>query len=315
MHQPKVLISVLNWQHYQNTIECVYSLLNSDFKNFEIIIIDNNSPNDSYNQLVNTFPDLRIIKSKSNNGYASGHKISVEIAINANAELIWVLNNDLLVENNSLSELINAYLAKKEAIYGSITLQSKNPDIVDFGGGLSPKNEDYIFSFNLYKGCKFNDLPSEEIREVQSVEGSSMLIPVSVIKKYGFMKTDFFMYGEETDYCLRMKKHGICSFVVRSSLVLHKNAGSFEGSEKISIIPAYYRRRNYIRLLKEHYGWSIWKCMNYPESFLLKNKFLIKCLVKSGFKENNLVDYYRLMGSFDGAFGRKSKRIDTNNLL
>jgi GT2 family glycosyltransferase len=312
---PKVLISVLNWQDYESTSNCVHSVLNSSYKNFEIVIIDNNSPNESFFKLKAAFPELKIIKSFENNGYAAGHSLAVEIAIHNNADLLWILNNDLLVEENALSVLVDGYCESPIGIFGSVTLKSKNPDVVDFAGGESSKSNLDIFSYNIYHGYKWEDLPEVPVREVQSVEGSSMLIPMDIIKKYGFIKTDFFMYGEETDYCLFLRKKGIQSFVVRNSRVLHKGAGSFSHFNSLAVIPAYYRRRNFLRIMKEHYHWSVWKCLNHPESIIEKMKFLIKCWMKKDFKNKNQIDYYRLSGSIDGAFGRKNKRLNPENYI
>ena len=312
---PKVLISVLNWQYYEATISCVHSVLKTDYKNFEIVIIDNDSPNDSFVKLKNAFPELMVIKSTENNGYAAGHSISLEIARQKNADLFWILNNDLLVEENSLSTLVEAFHKNKNGIYGSVTLKSKNPDIVDFAGGESPQMKSSVLSYNIYQGYKSEDLPEIPVREVQSVEGSSMLVPMEIIRKYGFMNTDFFMYGEETDYCLRLKKLGISSFVVRNSRVLHEGAGSFHDADSLSVVPAYYRRRNFFRIMKEHYHWSTWKCLNQPESIIRKMKFLIKCQGVRDFKNKNLPDYYRLIGSIDGAINRKSRRLNPENFI
>ena len=146
---PKVLISVLNYNNFESTKKCVLSILDCSLKNVEIYIVDNNSPDNSYQKLKDFFKDLKVISSKFNNGYAAGHKIAVNYAIENNFEFIWVLNNDLIVRNDTLQKLLLAYDSKGTGIYGSITLKSENPDVVNFGGGNTDDiNEE--FDYNAY---------------------------------------------------------------------------------------------------------------------------------------------------------------------
>ena len=99
---PKVSVLVLNWFYYERTIHCVKSILDSDYDNFEVIIIDNDSQNDSVKELKKAFPNLRIIASQKNLGYAGGNNLGVKEAKKNNSKLIWILNNDTTVRENAL---------------------------------------------------------------------------------------------------------------------------------------------------------------------------------------------------------------------
>ena len=269
------LISVLNYNNFESTKKCVLSILDCSLKNIEIYIVDNNSPDDSYHKLKNLFNDLKVVRSEVNNGYAAGHKIAVNYAIKNKFDLIWILNNDLTLRKETLPNLLSAYNSFGLGVYGSITLKSENPDIVNFGGG----NKDDIkeaFDYNAYEGCRLEDYYKKtSLRKVQSVEGSSMLIPLKVIKNHGFMREDFFMYGEETDYCYRLKKHSVSSFIVPESVVVHTGAESFKNSKHLE---SYYRRRNMLYFEKDHYGISILKNLNKRIGITQILKFFIKNL-------------------------------------
>jgi GT2 family glycosyltransferase len=272
---PKVLISVLNYKNFESTKKCVLSILDCSLKKIEIYIVDNNSPDNSYQKLKDFFKDLNVVKSKTNNGYASGHKIAVNYAIKNKFDFIWVLNNDLTVRKESLQKLLSAYESNGTGVFGSITLKSENPDIVNFGGGCTDDIKE-AFDYNAYEGCLLEEYYKKtQLRKVQSVEGSSMLIPLKIIKEHGFMREDFFMYGEETDYCYRLKKVGISSFVVPESVVVHKGAESLKNSKHLE---SYYRRRNILYFEKEHYGVSILKNLNKRVGITQIVKFFIKNL-------------------------------------
>ena len=271
----KVLISVLNYNNFQSTKKCVLSILDCSLKKIEIYIVDNNSPDNSYQKLKDFFKDLNVVKSKTNNGYASGHKIAVNYAIKNKFDFIWVLNNDLTVRKESLQKLLSTYESNGTGVFGSITLKSENPDIVNFGGGSTDDIKE-AFDYNAYEGCLLEEYYKKtQLRKVQSVEGSSILIPLEIIKEHGFMREDFFMYGEETDYCYRLKKVGISSFVVPESVVVHKGAESLKNSKHLE---SYYRRRNILYFEKEHYGVSILKNLTKRVGIIQIIKFFVKNL-------------------------------------
>lgn len=294
---PKILISLVNWYKYDDTINCVKSIGDLDYLNYEIAIVDNDSPNDSYAKLKEALPNLYITRSNENNGYAAGHKINVDYAIKNNFDAIWILNSDVKLRKNTLSELVEAWQANGNHLFGSVTLSQENPDIVDFGGGLHPslcKNE---LSYNVYKGIDYSELPDEEVREVQSLEGSSICIPIEIIRKHGFMKTDFFMYGEETDYCLRLYKQGVKSYLVKASVLTHKNASSFDNGKDFSWLTAYYRRRNYLRIMKEHFDYTNTQILNNKSTPIERLKFRLRCFLSKNYALEHKTSYFLLLAN------------------
>jgi GT2 family glycosyltransferase len=277
------------------------SILDCSLKNVEIYIVDNNSPDNSYQKLKDFFKDLKVINSKSNNGYAAGHKIAVNYAIKNKFDFIWVLNNDLTVRKETLQKLLLGYDSFGAGIYGSITLKSENPDIVNFGGGNTEDiNKD--FSYNAYEGCLLDEYYKKtKLRKVQSVEGSSMLIPLEVIKKHGFLREDFFMYGEETDYCYRLKKLGVSSFIVPESVVVHKGAESLKNRKYLE---SYYRRRNILYFEKEHYGLSIFKNLQKRVGIINLTKFFI---IQKLFEKQKNEMYYLNLACLHALIRKKGK--------
>jgi GT2 family glycosyltransferase len=269
-----ILISVLNYNNFISTSKCIYSILKSDYKNFEILIIDNKSLDNSYTELKKEFNEINCIQSPYNGGYAAGHKIAVNYAIEKKFDFIWILNNDLTVRKDTLEELLNAYKRNGIALYGSISLKSENPDIVNFGGG---QTDDVLkpLDYNSFENFRLDHYPKfPETRPVQCIEGSSVLIPTEIIRKHGFMRLDFFMYGEETDYCYRMKKLGISSYVVTNSVVIHKGEESFKEDPRVK----YYKRRNGLYFEKTHYNVSTFKNIHIRSGWISTLKYFTKSL-------------------------------------
>lgn len=297
----KVLISVLNYNNFEATKKCVLSILKYLNSGEQIYIVDNNSPDDSFISLKDTFKNIKVVKSNFNGGYAAGHKISVDYAIKNKFDFIWVLNNDLTVREHSLKELLKAYYNNGLGLYGSITLKSEKPDVINFGGG---KTDDISkpLNFNSYEGEILDKTNFNLCRKVQTIEGSSFLIPIEVIKKFGFMKEDFFMYGEEIDYCYRLNKFGIKSYVVKSSLVIHKGGESLKNRKHLE---QYYRRRNFLIFMRSFYQEKVHNYITNKIGWVNFLIFLIHHLLK--IKKDN---YYFNLGVLHALVNQKGKLND-----
>jgi GT2 family glycosyltransferase len=296
MNNPKVIISVLNWIRYSDTIGCLQHISDQQYSDYEIIVIDNGSFNESVDMIKRSFPGVNIIRLKKNVGFAAGHKVSADIAIRQNAELLWILNPDTKVRTDSLNQLVKSYQKHGNAVYGSITLKSEQPDVVSFGGGQEIKNlpDEIPFSYNLFENRLLNDCKKELFeRRVQSVEGCSMLIPVDMIRKYGFMDTRFFLYGEETDYCLHLWKEGIPSIVVPSSIVVHEGASSFDQLHEQNIVRTYYRTRNWRIIARKYFGVSGSQILKSKGGWKAFSKFyLLWLFAGKNFRTENRLLYF-----------------------
>ena len=105
---PKVAIILLNWNEYQDTIECVLSLKDMEYDNYEILIIDNGSTNDSVAILQEKFPEVTLIKSKENLGFCEGNNVGIRHALKNGSDYLFVLNNDTVVDKHVLEFLVKA---------------------------------------------------------------------------------------------------------------------------------------------------------------------------------------------------------------
>ena len=244
---PSVLIVVLNWMKYEDTINCVLSLQQLDYSNFTIYVVDNASENESFQTLKDTFPNEIIIQSKENNGYAAGNKIGSDYALKHNFDLVWILNNDCVVRKESLSHLVDSYLKYGDALYSNTTLMSENPDVIHYAGTYAidePLQPEKYPTYDKWKGKLLDEVKDELSDHPARIYGHSMLIPVSVIEKYGFMDTNYFMFCEETDYTLTLYKKGIPSRYVAKAIVTHISTSTFKLSPRMKYIGTYYGVRN-----------------------------------------------------------------------
>jgi GT2 family glycosyltransferase len=97
-----ISIVVLNWNGKEITEECLNSIKKQTFKDYEIILVDNNSTDGSSEYLKKRFPKINLIQNKENYGYAKGNNIGIK---KAKGDYVLILNNDIILDKNFLKEL------------------------------------------------------------------------------------------------------------------------------------------------------------------------------------------------------------------
>ncbi len=221
MHRHKINIIILNWNGWEDTINCVNSLKGIDCSElYKIIIIDNCSTDDSVKRIKKTFPEIELIQNDSNLGFGGGCNTGLLRSIQDNTEFVWLLNNDTTVYADSLQELLNTANSNSNiGIIGSVLyFMNDATSIQTWGGG-------YI---SFWTGMAKHILNKKDVHKLQYVTGASMLIRIKALNEVGvFDHASYFMYWEDTDLCFRFKKNGWILAVAENSKVLHKESASF----------------------------------------------------------------------------------------
>lgn len=310
-HASDILISLLNWKNHSDTIECVKQLVGFGFTFNEFVLVDNASPNDAVERIKNVFPDVHVICSPQNNGFAAGHKLATDFALANNYELLWILNPDVLIHENTLPALIQAYRRKGPGIYGSVSVSENDRETLEFGGAYGIIDGRRSDQYDFHKDENLNTLQQSAAEIlVGAVEGFSMLIPVDVIRKHNFMDSRFFLYGEETEYCLRLMDAGIPSYVVPGSVVVHKGEGSFGTSKKNNPVVAYYRARNYRLIAKKYFGLTNAEILKSVGGGMALILFFTKWpFLRQTIKMERRLDYFHNFGILHALFNIKGKRV------
>jgi len=311
---PVVYISILNWNHYKATIKCIETLETLVYDNYQIIVTDNGSTDKSVSAISDRFPNIILLETGENYGYAGGHEFAVNYAINQNADLVWILNNDLEVYSDTLTRLVEAWQDNHNAIYGSLPLNSDTSVLNDDTVVAFPRKYfEFPFRQKLFVVRPFATygelFPNKKTKVVSSVSGSSILIPVSVIKDYGFMDTSYFLYNEEADYSFRLRQHGVSSYIVPSSVVLHKQGHSSSDNNALKNIVTYYQIRNQILFIKRH------NSMIFIVSVIFRNAILMLMFAlfrgKSGLQKSG----YIVRGLIDGLHNIRGKTLAPEDVV
>src|SRR3990172_1401868 len=104
---PLVYIVVVNWNGWEHTVRCLDSLRLLDHPTHRVIVVDNGSTDGSLERIRAFDPDIELIESTKNLGFAGGSNIGIRLALERGADYLWVLNNDIVVEPDTLSALVS----------------------------------------------------------------------------------------------------------------------------------------------------------------------------------------------------------------
>ncbi|HEY1801716.1 MAG TPA: glycosyltransferase family 2 protein [Terriglobales bacterium] len=238
---PHVTCIVVNWNGWQDTTECLRALKECDYPNLRIIVVDNGSTNDSIDRIQAAHPDILLLESKENLGFAGGNNVGIRYALDHGADCVWLLNNDTKPSPDALSELVaKALTDDKIGAVASVTYFSDSPANVEAWAGAR---------VNLAIGYSQNSRVPRDDSWFHSLNGTSMLISCEAIKEAGLLDEGFFLYWEDTEFCLRLRKQGWRIAPAPESKVLHKVHASTNGNQ---LVLDRYQTASGLRLLRLH---------------------------------------------------------------
>lgn len=285
----KVSIIVLNWNNYEDTKECLESLKEITYSNYEIIIVDNGSKDGSTQRLQKEFPEHTYIYNKQNLGFAGGNNVGIKYAVKKNADHILILNNDVIVERSFLEPLVEDIKSEEVGIVGPAIYFYNKPEKLYSAGR----------KINYWKGTTAELIPFWKVREVDSIAGCCTLIKKGVIKKIGYFYEPYFLNLEETEYCLRAKKAGLQVLCEPRSKIWHRIRSTID---KIPATQYYYFYRNKLLFTKRNAPSYVKYLFYFYFSFYLIYRSLEKLVKRDRMAafsiRNALIDFWK------GNFGK-----------
>lgn len=293
-HEPKVCIILVNYNNHKDTIECVKSLLEIEYSNYHIILVDNASTEE------NSICDDAFLKEKTillksdvNNGFSDGNNIAIKYAkAELKPDYYLLLNNDTVVDRQFLKELVNCSHehADHAVIGGKIYYYYENNMLWYAGGSYSTDS-----GFAAHYGYKqIDDGSYNKNLNVSFITGCLMLIPREIIEHVGLLDEEYFLYSEDTDYCCRVKNAGYDLIYCAKSIIYHKVSAATGDN---SPMQQYYMLRNDLYLISK-YGTK--KALAY-----LKRINNTRILISS----KKLCWHSVIKAYTDFAFGRKGKML------
>jgi GT2 family glycosyltransferase len=215
---PHVFCVIVNWNGWADTLQCLESFNTNLYDNVSLLLVDNGSTNDSVSRIRSALPNLKIIESKANLGFGAGNNLGIRHALHNGAKYVWLLNNDTVIQPNTLTELVRVAEADSMiGAVGSVLYYLHAPDKIQaWGGG----------QVNLWMGTSrhfHGPVPAEQI---DFITAASVLLPANVLRQVGLFDESYFMYWEDTDLSFRIRQSGWKLGVAEKSKLLHKEGAS-----------------------------------------------------------------------------------------
>ena len=303
---PEIIVALLNWNNSEETIGALKSLDKVGYDNFNVLIVDNGSEDDSVD-ILKTF--VRSVKSykahfvlnKHNKGFAGGCNTALQWCVKQNKEYILFLNNDTEVDTRFLSLLVEQAKEKPDgAMFSPSIYFYDKRDVLWFGG----KTHTSLLKMN--KGMKSSlfkkKLPKNaSIAELEFASGCAILCRTEVIKRVGGFDEKFFLYFEDVDLSFRVRKTGYTVYWVPQSAIYHKVSATTLPKLGSPLVH-YYDVRNALLLNKKH-GIIILAPYRLLWSFFTLSKQIVKITIKRNVEvsraiQKAILDYYK------GNFGK-----------
>jgi hypothetical protein len=241
---PFVTIVIINWNGKDHVLDCLDSVsrLNYPKERYRVLIIDNCSTDNSQELIKEAFPDYQMMINPKNYGCAEAENQGLRFSMEKGDDFIWLLNNDVILEKDALIHLIEMAMTDNNiAALGPAIYSFDRPDIED--------NIGYSIDFwtgrftNLAKTYGTDEKQKVRILDVDSVQGCSILIRVSVLHKVGIYFAGYEAYFEESEFNVRAKKMGFRVVTVRDAIIWHKKSASYN---QVMLRRAYLLLRNLV---------------------------------------------------------------------
>lgn len=249
-----VSIIILNYNKNQYTIDCLKSLTNQTYKNFEVVLVDNGSEYESFLKLKKKLKyftnsiEIILIRNKLNLFFTGGNNKAIKIA---NGEYICLLNNDTVVEPNFIGNMVN--FLETNSNVGMISPKIKGYKNKNYLWNAGTKINFRSPSISRIRGLWEYDPKDQKYNEISLTDyavGTALFVKKEVIDKIGLLDDIFFMYFEETDWNFRAKKNGYKNYYVPTTIVYHKVTRII--NKKSLLLKQFFFNRNAQILIWKH---------------------------------------------------------------
>lgn len=226
----KLSIIIVNYNVTQFLRNCLLSIEKYlENISYEVIVIDNKSPDSSWGDLIPEFPKVHFITSETNDGFSKANNKAIQ---SAKGEYLLILNPDTEIEDFYMNEVLDFADSKPEFGCLGVRMHDANdvflpeskrsvPDMFNSFEKLFTK-----FKKNNSKSYYRNDIGEFEVAEVEVITGAFFLVKNAVYNKIGGLDEKYFMYGEDIDICYTLLNHGFKNYYYGKASILHHKGES-----------------------------------------------------------------------------------------
>lgn len=245
MHNPLVSVITLNYNQISVTCELLESLKKVSYDPLEVIVVDNASREDPTEAITNAYPEVRLIRSDRNLGFAGGNNRGIEAC---HGDYVFIVNNDTEVTENIIEKLLEPF--QKDPLVGVVSPKIyyfHHPNVIQYAGF---RRVNPFTGRNSAVGNKEEDRGQyDQPGYTPYAHGAAMMVSREVIRKVGMLPDIFFLYYEELDWSVQIVSAGYKIFYQPEAGLYHKESVT---TGKESTIKTYYQNRNRILFMRRN---------------------------------------------------------------
>lgn len=267
--KPILYAVILTYNHFEDTEECLTSLLTSETQATQIVVVDNGSDDQTPQKIRDKFPSVHVIENGQNLGVPAGYNVGFRYALEQQADYVLMLNNDTVLDYEMITKLLDQ--AEKDPLAGIIM-----PKILYYGS-----NEQIWSSGGRYRAFPPAILMTEKrknklespVRTIEFAPSCGLLIYRRGFEKAGLFDPGYFFLFDDWDFSERVRTHGLNIWYVRDAVMWHKVSRSTKGPQSPlfwytmgASITRYYRR----------HGRPVWFSLTIHVGYVILREFVAK---------------------------------------
>jgi len=270
---PNLWVVIPTYNRCDDLLACLDSLNNAGLCEKNIIVVDNNSQDDTIKQVNKKYPKINLIALEDNKGATGASNIGFDFALDKNAEWVLRLDSDTVVAENFLPPLLDKALQdQKIGVIAPKIYYFEPPDEIWYAGADS--HSFHFGTIHDHRGER--DTPENNCtRETEYAWGAAMLIRREVVEQTGGFDKDFFIYYEEVDFCLKVRDLGFKLVFVPESHIWHK-----VGSTARNSWTAYHWNRSKMLLYRKRSRHLLHKMLLIVYAFIFAFGDALFCFLK-----------------------------------
>ena len=311
---PRVTFVILNWNQGDMTLDCLKSLKAMEYANYDVIVVDNASSDDSVAKIHQAFPACEILANQDNLGYSEGNNVGIRRVLERDLEFIFLLNNDTYIHPKMLTKLVMA--AQNDAsigIAGPTMFYANPPDMLWGGKNWVDWKKIQVVRERMGDIVDITSLENQPPIEVMYIDFCAILVKSQVFRDIGLLDNRFFINFDDVDFCVRARKAGYIIKYVPSAFIWHRvSAAMGIGSPATT----YYMTRNSLLLFARHAP-GVWKLIGLMKILFRAGRTVGAWSIKTQYRTDTyrrkrIANIYAVRDFFLGRFGQMG--LDVYNI-
>ncbi len=300
-YNSRVAVITINYNQSVMTIECVNSILKSDYNDYRIDIIDNGSNLESYMLLINAFDrddNVHVYRIENNIGYVGGVNFGMSQAVIYAPDYFLIMNNDTVIDNGAIRELVKtADINKQNAIVSGKIYHFDRPDVFQYTGSFFT---DRRYLKETYPGRDEQDVGQcDQEEERDMLDDIMWILPSKIYQEIGSYSNNFFLYAEQADYALQAFRKGYKLIYTPYAKIWHKGSQTTGDGVRYAPPESFWRNKSSVIYLyrntkRRYFFYSI---VISTIKLLIKNVFNLLHIRKTSHWKS---EFSALIGKFYG---------------